>query len=63
MIAPVNIGTNAIVGAGSAIYEDVPDNALSLTRAPQITKEGWASEYRRKHIAIKNREKNKEQKK
>ncbi len=35
LIAPVKIGKNAVIGAGSTITEDVQDNALSLTRAPQ----------------------------
>ena len=53
LIAPVTIGDGAYVGAGSAIYEDVPGNALGLTRAPQITKEGWAPEFRQKKIKEK----------
>ena len=53
LIAPVTVGAGAFVGAGSAIYDDVPPNALSLTRAPQITKDGWAGEFKRKKIKEK----------
>ncbi|MFW6142886.1 MAG: bifunctional UDP-N-acetylglucosamine diphosphorylase/glucosamine-1-phosphate N-acetyltransferase GlmU [Desulfovermiculus sp.] len=35
LVAPVNIGENSIVGAGSAVSKDVPDNSLALTRAKQ----------------------------
>jgi bifunctional UDP-N-acetylglucosamine pyrophosphorylase / glucosamine-1-phosphate N-acetyltransferase len=38
LVAPVTIGDNALVGAGSVITKDVPDNALAVTRAHQVTK-------------------------
>jgi bifunctional UDP-N-acetylglucosamine pyrophosphorylase/glucosamine-1-phosphate N-acetyltransferase len=53
LIAPVSIGHGAYVGAGSAIYEDVAPNALSLTRAPQLHKDGWATEFRRRKMKEK----------
>ncbi len=50
LVAPVTVGEGAIVGAGSTIAEDVPDQALSLTRVPQATKEGAAARFReRRH--------------
>jgi len=55
LIAPVTIGNGAFVGAGSTIGQDVPDNALGITRAPQINKEGWAPEFRQKKIKEKAR--------
>ncbi len=36
LIAPVSIGKAAIVGAGSTINQDVPEEALALARTPQI---------------------------
>jgi bifunctional UDP-N-acetylglucosamine pyrophosphorylase/glucosamine-1-phosphate N-acetyltransferase len=54
LIAPVTIGSGAYVGAGSAIYEDVKPNALALTRAPQIEKEGWATEFKRNKMKEKS---------
>lgn len=36
LVAPINIGNNAIIGAGSVITEDVEDNALSIARARQV---------------------------
>lgn len=41
LVAPVMVGDGAIVGAGSTITRDVPPEALSVTRAPQKTIEGW----------------------
>jgi bifunctional UDP-N-acetylglucosamine pyrophosphorylase/glucosamine-1-phosphate N-acetyltransferase len=46
LVAPVRVGKGAYVAAASCITEDVPDDALALGRARQITKEGWASEQR-----------------
>ena len=43
LVAPVTIGDQVTIGAGSTITKNVPDGALSLGRAKQMTKEGWAS--------------------
>ena len=48
LVAPVNVGRGAIVGAGSVISADVPADALALTRAPQTVKEGWAAKFRQR---------------
>jgi len=42
LVAPVNIGKGAYVGAGSVITKDVPDEALAVGRGKQIIKEDWA---------------------
>ena len=39
-IAPVSIGDDAWIAAGSVITEDVPPGALAIARAMQINKEG-----------------------
>ncbi|MBA2462202.1 MAG: bifunctional UDP-N-acetylglucosamine diphosphorylase/glucosamine-1-phosphate N-acetyltransferase GlmU [Actinobacteria bacterium] len=39
-VAPVTIGDDAWIAAGSVITEDVPPNALALARARQVNKEG-----------------------
>ncbi len=39
LVAPVNIGDNALVGAGSVITKDVPENALSIARGRQSNME------------------------
>ncbi len=39
-VAPVSIGDNAWIAAGSVITEDVPPGALAIARAKQVNKEG-----------------------
>jgi bifunctional UDP-N-acetylglucosamine pyrophosphorylase / glucosamine-1-phosphate N-acetyltransferase len=43
LVAPVEIGANAMTAAGSAIAKDVPAGALGIERAEQRTIEGWAN--------------------
>jgi bifunctional UDP-N-acetylglucosamine pyrophosphorylase/glucosamine-1-phosphate N-acetyltransferase len=43
LVAPVTIGAGAVTGAGSAISQDVPADALAVERAEQRTVEGWAA--------------------
>jgi bifunctional UDP-N-acetylglucosamine pyrophosphorylase/glucosamine-1-phosphate N-acetyltransferase len=39
-VAPVSIGDDAWIAAGSVITDDVPANALAIARARQVNKEG-----------------------
>ncbi len=57
LVAPVNVGDGAIVGAGSTIAKNVPDNALAVTRSPQKTLEGYAASYRETKAEQKKRSK------
>lgn len=41
LVAPVKIGENALVGAGSVITKEVPENALAVSRSKQIIKNEW----------------------
>jgi len=43
LVAPVRVGARAMTGSGSVITEDVPDEALALGRARQVTKPGLAT--------------------
>ena len=52
LIAPVRIGRDAIVAAGSAVSRDVGDGELRLVRAEQFVKPGWADRF---HDAMKKR--------
>jgi bifunctional UDP-N-acetylglucosamine pyrophosphorylase / glucosamine-1-phosphate N-acetyltransferase len=46
LIAPVRIGANAYVAAGSSITEDVPPDSLAIGRGKQTNKVGWAKQKR-----------------
>jgi bifunctional UDP-N-acetylglucosamine pyrophosphorylase / glucosamine-1-phosphate N-acetyltransferase len=43
LVAPVRIGDNAYVAAGSTITENIPANALGIARGRQINKAGWVA--------------------
>lgn len=43
LVAPVSIGDGAMTGSGSTITKDVPPGALALSRADQVTKDGFAT--------------------
>jgi bifunctional UDP-N-acetylglucosamine pyrophosphorylase/glucosamine-1-phosphate N-acetyltransferase len=45
-IAPVTVGDEAWVGAGSTITEDVPAHSLAIARARQVNKERRDQERR-----------------
>jgi bifunctional UDP-N-acetylglucosamine pyrophosphorylase/glucosamine-1-phosphate N-acetyltransferase len=48
LIAPVTIGRNAYVAAGSSITDDVPPESLAIARAKQTNKPGWIAKAKRK---------------
>ena len=48
LIAPVRIGKNAYVAAGSSITEDVPPDTLAIARGRQVNKPGWSARSKRK---------------
>lgn len=41
LVAPVTLGDNTFVAAGSTITDDVPDYALAIARERQTNKENW----------------------
>ncbi|GIN88395.1 bifunctional protein GlmU [Heyndrickxia sporothermodurans] len=46
LVAPVTIGKNAYVAAGSTITEDVPGDGLSIARARQVNKENYVNKLK-----------------
>ena len=52
LVAPVKIGADAIVGAGSAVTRDVGAGELRIVRAEQLVKPGWADRF---HDAMKKK--------
>ncbi len=47
MVAPVEIGSNVVVGAGSVITKDVPDNALAVARSREKIYDEWSLEHKK----------------
>lgn len=47
MVAPVAIGRDVTVGAGSVITKDVPDEALAVARARESIYEDWTPRHRK----------------
>jgi bifunctional UDP-N-acetylglucosamine pyrophosphorylase/glucosamine-1-phosphate N-acetyltransferase len=47
LVAPVHIGRNAYVAAGSSITEDVPPGSLAIARGRQVNKDGWVGKNRK----------------
>lgn len=52
LVAPVKIGADAIVAAGSAVTRDVAPGELRLVRGEQLIKPGWADRF---HDAMKKK--------
>ncbi len=48
LVAPVRVGKEAYVAAGSTITEDVPDGALAIGRGRQENKAGWVAKRKGK---------------
>ena len=46
LIAPVNVGKDAYIAAGSTVTENVPENALAIARSRQTNKENWVVKKR-----------------
>lgn len=47
-VAPVKIGRNSLIGAGTTITRDVPPDALALARVEQKIIEGWVPRHKKK---------------
>jgi bifunctional UDP-N-acetylglucosamine pyrophosphorylase / glucosamine-1-phosphate N-acetyltransferase len=48
LIAPVRIGKDSYVAAGSSVTEDVPPESLAIARGRQVVKEGWVRQRKKK---------------
>jgi bifunctional UDP-N-acetylglucosamine pyrophosphorylase / glucosamine-1-phosphate N-acetyltransferase len=50
IVAPVEIGDESYIAAGSTITEEVPGGALALGRARQVNKPEWVEKRRKKKL-------------
>jgi bifunctional UDP-N-acetylglucosamine pyrophosphorylase/glucosamine-1-phosphate N-acetyltransferase len=48
LVAPVRVGRNAFVAAGSTITDEVPADALAIARGRQSNKPGWVKQRKAK---------------
>jgi bifunctional UDP-N-acetylglucosamine pyrophosphorylase/glucosamine-1-phosphate N-acetyltransferase len=48
LVAPITVGNQASVAAGTVATRDVPDGALAVGRARQENKEGWVDSRKRR---------------
>jgi bifunctional UDP-N-acetylglucosamine pyrophosphorylase/glucosamine-1-phosphate N-acetyltransferase len=55
LVAPVRIGKDSYIAAGSSITEDVPPGALAISRGRQVNKDGWAAKKKAMQAAEKAR--------
>jgi bifunctional UDP-N-acetylglucosamine pyrophosphorylase/glucosamine-1-phosphate N-acetyltransferase len=46
LVAPVTVGQGSVIAAGATVTQDVPVDALVISRVPQVTREGWAARRR-----------------
>ncbi len=48
LVAPVKVGKNATIGAGSTITKDAPEGELTVSRPKQVTIPGWQRPVKQK---------------
>jgi len=41
LVAPVTVGANSLIAAGTTVTKNVPPDSLAISRTPQVNKEGW----------------------
>lgn len=46
LVAPVTVGVNALIAAGTTVTQDVPPDSLAIARTPQVNKIGWCLKKR-----------------
>ncbi|AEA34025.1 bifunctional UDP-N-acetylglucosamine diphosphorylase/glucosamine-1-phosphate N-acetyltransferase GlmU [Hippea maritima] len=46
LVAPVEIGNDALIAAGTTVTKNVEEFALAISRVPQTNKPGWVKKFR-----------------
>ncbi|MSM39887.1 MAG: bifunctional UDP-N-acetylglucosamine diphosphorylase/glucosamine-1-phosphate N-acetyltransferase GlmU [Geobacter sp.] len=41
LVAPVTVGRNSLIAAGTTVTHDIPPDSLAIARSPQVNKVGW----------------------
>ena len=55
LVAPITIGAQAYIGAGSTVTKDVPDGALVVERSAAVVKDGWGARRSAQRAARKKK--------
>ncbi len=58
LVAPVTLANGTVIGAGSTITKDTPENELTLSRSKQVTIKGWNRPTKNKKTANNNNKEN-----
>jgi bifunctional UDP-N-acetylglucosamine pyrophosphorylase / glucosamine-1-phosphate N-acetyltransferase len=49
LVAPLNLGSDVYIAAGSTVAQDIPDDCLVIARPQPIIKSGWVSKKRQEN--------------
>jgi len=55
LVAPITIGAQAYIGAGSTVTKDVPPGALVVERSAAVVKDGWGARRAAQRAAKKKK--------
>jgi bifunctional UDP-N-acetylglucosamine pyrophosphorylase/glucosamine-1-phosphate N-acetyltransferase len=55
LVAPVKVGKDSTIGAGSTITRDVPGGALAISRTKQKNIRGWSKKIERRRKKMQNK--------
>jgi bifunctional UDP-N-acetylglucosamine pyrophosphorylase/glucosamine-1-phosphate N-acetyltransferase len=55
LVAPVKVGKDSMIGAGSTVTKDVPVGALAISRTKQKNIRGWSKKIEHRRKKMKNR--------
>jgi bifunctional UDP-N-acetylglucosamine pyrophosphorylase/glucosamine-1-phosphate N-acetyltransferase len=55
LVAPVELGADVYVAAGSTVTHDVEKGALVFNDKPQRTRAGWVAGFRKRSAAAKGK--------
>jgi bifunctional UDP-N-acetylglucosamine pyrophosphorylase/glucosamine-1-phosphate N-acetyltransferase len=47
-VAPITVGANSLIAAGTTVTQDIPPDSLALARVPQVNKIDWVKKKREK---------------
>lgn len=48
LVAPVRVGADSLIAAGTTVTRDVPAGSLAISRTPQVNREGWRIRMKKK---------------